>query len=269
MTFLQKNKHKTKNSRKTSLPELVCHHTVPTAVRRTTHTTFNIVGQAKIMSHLMSDGGGEAYRIILVILGEKRSNGALNSAGCIMKHQPAPFICRCKRTSVLIHTWFTPPEFSVHMANLFANPTVSPTKSFPLLSEESITSGQTGSITVFNTCADIKDWSSRHKLGVVMLRPLQKIDLPPHEEIVQSSLWINVNVDVVSVCPDLQTHQHDVNVQMSIQLQAEEETAFSEWMRWERRRHDSRRTASKTLAWIYLVDVIHNSENTRFSLASV
>lgn len=26
----------------------------------------------------------------------------------------------------------TPPEFSVHMANLFANPTVSPSKSLPL-----------------------------------------------------------------------------------------------------------------------------------------
>lgn len=40
-----------------------------------------------------------------------------------------------------VFTWLTPPEFPVHMANLLASPTVSPSKSLPLWRRESQTSG--------------------------------------------------------------------------------------------------------------------------------
>lgn len=42
-----------------------------------------------------------------------------------------------KSEVILFHTWLTPPEFSVHIANLFASPTVSPSKSLKLSHERS------------------------------------------------------------------------------------------------------------------------------------
>lgn len=63
----------------------------------------------------------------------------------------------------------------------------------------------------------------RHKLGVVVLRTLQKVVLAPQQELVQGRLWVAVNLKVVLVGPDLQAHQDHPNVESPIQLQAEEE----------------------------------------------
>lgn len=230
------------------------------------------MGQAKVMSHLMSNGGGKAYQVMMVILEEKYRTLALYSAEYIIKYQYALFISSCD------HTWLTPPEFSVHIANLFASPTVSVSKSFPLVKKKNLTLGQTGSITVFNICTDFQDWSSRHKLGIVMLLPLQKISLAPHKEIVQSFLWIEVNVNVVSVRPDLQPHQHDANVQSSIELQAEEETFFRNecagtcQLQAPMAHCQGHSFQNMSLNWKhknYLVDVIYNSKNTGFCLTSI
>lgn len=114
-------------------------------------------------------------------------------------------------------TWLTPPEFSVHMANLFASPTVSPSKSLPLRKERS------------KVRAERLDYQRgpagclRHKLGVVVRRPLQKVALAPQQELVQGRLRVAVNVKVVFVGPDLQAHQDHPDVEGPIQLQAEEE----------------------------------------------
>lgn len=63
----------------------------------------------------------------------------------------------------------------------------------------------------------------RHKLGIVVLHPLQEVTLAPQQELIQGRLWVAVNVKVVFVGPDLQAHQHHSNVETQIQLQAEEE----------------------------------------------
>ena len=59
-----------------------------------------------------------------------------------------------------------------------------------------------------------------------MLRPPQEVGLAPQEEVVQRDLRIDVDADEVFVRPNLQTHQHDSDVQRSIELQAEEEETF-------------------------------------------
>lgn len=64
----------------------------------------------------------------------------------------------------------------------------------------------------------------RHKLCGVVLRPAQEVSPAPQQEVIQGLLRIHINVNVVLVCPDLQAHQHDSNVERSIELQAEEET---------------------------------------------
>lgn len=59
-----------------------------------------------------------------------RGDPVTNGHNCCLK-----FSCLLSGTNEsdsTARTWFTPPEFSVHMANLFANPTVSPSKSLPL-----------------------------------------------------------------------------------------------------------------------------------------
>lgn len=77
-----------------TVPELFCHHTVPTAVRGTTDTAWSIMGQAKVMSHLMSNGGGEANRIFMVVLEEVIRGGSLKG-----------FIFSCKyKAAVNTHT---------------------------------------------------------------------------------------------------------------------------------------------------------------------
>lgn len=58
----------------TASPESICHDTVPTAERGTTRTAGGIMGQAKIMTHLMGDGGGKANGVAMVILGLKAKN---------------------------------------------------------------------------------------------------------------------------------------------------------------------------------------------------
>lgn len=70
----------------------------------------------------MGNSGGEAYRVFVVILKEN------NSLITPLSLSPADWC-----VTHLYPTWLTPPEFPVHMANLFASPTVSPSKSFPLL----------------------------------------------------------------------------------------------------------------------------------------
>lgn len=47
------------------------------------------MGQAQVMSHLMSDGGGEADGVVMMILEEKRRAGALNSAEFTIKQPNA------------------------------------------------------------------------------------------------------------------------------------------------------------------------------------
>lgn len=45
------------------------------------------MGQTKVVSHLVGDRGGEAYRAVVVVLQEKSTTLALNSADCLIKHQ--------------------------------------------------------------------------------------------------------------------------------------------------------------------------------------
>lgn len=52
-------------------PELVGHHTVAAGVGRAAHTPGVIVGQAKVVSHLVGDGGGQADGVGMVILEER------------------------------------------------------------------------------------------------------------------------------------------------------------------------------------------------------
>lgn len=52
-----------------------------------------------------------------------------------------------------------------------------------------------------------------------MLRPLQEVPLAPQQEPVQGCLRVAVNVKVVVVGPDLQTHQHHSNVESPVHLQ--------------------------------------------------
>lgn len=79
------------------------------------------MGQAEVVSHLVRDGGGEANGVVVVILQPTRNGDVTLCYGGL----------RTERESAAL-TWFTPPEFSVHMANLLASPTVSPSKSLPL-----------------------------------------------------------------------------------------------------------------------------------------
>lgn len=54
-----------------------------------------------------------------------------------------------------------------------------------------------------------------------MLRPEEEVRFTPRQEVVQGGFGRRVHVDVVSVGPDLQTHQHDANVQSPVELRAE------------------------------------------------
>lgn len=67
-------------------------------------------------------------------------------------------------------------------------------------------------------CSDVTDQDSRHELGCVVFAPEEEVSLAPLQEVVQSRLRIGLNNNVVFVCPDLQAHQHDSNVERSIQL---------------------------------------------------
>lgn len=100
----------------------------------------------------------------------------------------------------------------------------------------------------------------RHKLGVVVLRPLQKVVLAPQHEPVQGRLRVAVNVKVVFVGPDLQAHQDHPNVESPIQLQAEEEAVRGE---------EASRTRADFILFFYLVDVIYGAQNASLGLAPV
>lgn len=179
------------------------------------------MGQAKVMSHLVCNGGGEANRAAVMILEQKHTLHQKNNH-CALSVQ-----MRCRSG---VPTWLTPPEFSVHMANLFASPTVSPSKSLPLWRED--TSGQTGTHPLFKICSHFVD--SRHKLGRVVFHPLQEVGPPPEQEVVQSRLRVDVNVNEVLVRPHLQAHQQDSDIERSIQLSEHEPnvslaTFFNTW----------------------------------------
>lgn len=62
-----------------------------------------------------------------------------------------------------------------------------------------------------------------------MLLPLQQVGLAPQQEIVQRRLRVNVNVNVVFGRPNLQAHQHDPNVEGSIELQRGTRSSVSEF----------------------------------------
>lgn len=164
------------------------------------------------------------------------------------------------------------------MANLLASPTVSPSKSLPLSRENVKRQFKLAALLRLTSATVSRTDSSRHKLSGVVLRPLQKIGLPPREETVQSSLRVKINVDVVLVRPNLQAHQHDSDVYRSIQLQPEEENVFSEWVHrgscrlkalMARRQADCIQNMSFNRKTFYLVNVIYNSKNTVFSIHSI
>lgn len=66
-----------------------------------------------------------------------------------------------------------------------------------------------------------------------MLHPLKQLTLAPQQELVQGLLWVAFNVKVVLVGPDLQAHQHHLNVESPIQLQTEEEEAMRRPSGWQ------------------------------------
>lgn len=69
------------------------------------------------------------------------------------------------------------------MANLFASPTVSPSKSLQLLKTK--THRQVKPAASLRLKRLHKCQSSRHKLGVVVLHPQQEVILTPRQELVQ------------------------------------------------------------------------------------
>lgn len=85
-----------------------------------------------------------------------------------------------------------------------------------------------------------------------MLLSLQEVSLAPQQEPVQGRLRFAVNVKVVVVVPDLQTHQHHSNVESPVHLQVggggggDEEAVRLEGV-------------SKVGLQFYLIDVIHGS----------
>lgn len=103
----------------------------------------------------------------------------------------------------------------MHKANLFASPTVSPSKSLPLRREKKKRRQVKPAATSARTSATD---GSRHKLGGVVLLPLQQVALAPPQEIVQRRLRVYVDLDVVFVCPHLQADQQDPDVERSIEL---------------------------------------------------
>lgn len=127
------------------------------------------MGQAEVVSHLVRDGGGEANGAVMVILWQKHT-----------RRQPAnnrrDLSLQMRRESAAL-TWFTPPEFSVHMANLLASPTVSPSKSLPLRGRTRRVT--TGSLLAGSYLGAPVRVGSRHKLGRVVFAPLQEIGPAP------------------------------------------------------------------------------------------
>lgn len=75
-----------------------------------------------------------------------------------------------------------PPEFSVHMAYLFASPTVSPIKSFPLSRRNVQRQAEPPGFLRLRPKADY----SRDELGGVVLLHQVEIFLVPMQEVVQS-----------------------------------------------------------------------------------
>lgn len=53
-----------------------------------------------------------------------------------------------------------------------------------------------------------------------MLRPEEEVHFTPRQEVVQGGFGRRVHADVISVGPDLQTHQHDADVESAVELQA-------------------------------------------------
>lgn len=104
------------------------------------------------------------------------------------------------------------------MANLLASPTVSLSKILPLWGTRVQHETEASAAQVEAE----RRRRSRHKLRVVVLRPLQEVGAAPRQEVVQSGFCSGVDSDVVSVRPNLQTHQNDADVQSAVQLQAEE-----------------------------------------------
>lgn len=153
-------------------------------------------------------------------------------------------------------TWLMPPEFSVHMANLFASPTVSPSKSMPLSRKNVQRQVKPPGFLRLTSKADY----SRDELGSVVLLPVQEIGLAPQQEVVQSLIRVPGDVNVVFYRPNLQTHQHNSNVERPIQLQAEEEETLLGLNQL------PKHVANQD---VYLIDVIYSSQNAVFGLASI
>lgn len=102
----------------------------------------------------------------------------------------------------------------MHMANLLASPTVSPSKSLPLRGRtRRVTTGTLLAGSYLGAPARV---GSRHKLGRVVLSPLQEIGPAPQQEVVQGRLRVDVNVNEVFVRPHLQAHQQHSHVERSV-----------------------------------------------------
>lgn len=60
------------------------------------------MGHAKIMSHLVSNGGGKAYQVVMVILQEKCTTAASDISEYIKEYQSTLFIFSSLRSYQLV-----------------------------------------------------------------------------------------------------------------------------------------------------------------------
>lgn len=135
-------------------------------------------------------------------------------------------------------------------------------KVFAAVKDKSPTSFQSGRLKDFNFCTDSHQRSSRHQLGVIVLCSRQKVGLAPHQEVIQSIVRVSQHVDVISVGPDLQAHQHDADVHRTVQLRGRRPEAQ------EQIRNKTFRSTNIEKR-LYLVDVIHHAKNARPGVFSV
>lgn len=193
----------------------------------------------------MSDGGGQTYEVVMVILQQARHNW-LNSHSRPGRMKVGP-----DRPHLVDPPWV----LRTHGELVCQSDGVA-LKVFA--AAEGKVKGQSGAagLPVENPRPA---GYLRHKLGVVVLRPLQKVALAPQQELVQGRLWVAVNVKVVFVGPDLQAHQDHPNVESPIQLQAEEGAVRGLWGP----------RGIENLHQFYPVDVIYGAQNASLGLAPV
>lgn len=113
----------------------------------------------------------------------------------------------------------TAPELEVHIALVFAKPTVEPSKSTPLKEEkEKWLDTSSDSLThhlgtVFPVGSVLRD-----ELCVVVFGPRQQAPLTPLEEAAKGELRVSADLYLISVWPDIQTDQHHTNAHGAIEL---------------------------------------------------